>query len=167
MRKPLASLARLALVFVSAVVFVAPTAASAATQDSIDQEVGVWKMNPEKSHWPGVTSPTSRQMTVEKQGPSTVRIVMDTVTQDGQKHRQELVRGYDGKERPVPGQTGLTQACEVLDTKTSHCTERQEGKVVLDLLMRLSEDGKTRDVLRTQFDQDGKPLSGLGVYEKQ
>jgi hypothetical protein len=109
----------LVLVLVSTIVLVAQSTASAAAQDSIDKEVGVWKMNPEKSHWPGVTSPISRQMTVEKQGPNTVRIVMDTVTQDGQKHRQELVRGYDSKERPVPGQTGLTQACEVLDAKTT------------------------------------------------
>jgi hypothetical protein len=80
---------------------------------------------------------------------------------------QESIRTYDGKERPIPRQAGLTETCENLDASTQRCTEKRDGKVVLELLARLSDDGKTMYVERTRFGDQAKPVSGVVVYEKQ
>jgi hypothetical protein len=149
------------------VILLASQSTFASSEDLLEREVGVWRMNSEKSQWAGGVKPTSRQMSVEKRGSNTVRIAFDIVAQDGHKQHVEFPRTYDGKERSVPGQAGITQACDVLDASTSHCTEKRNGKVVQDLLMRLSEDGKTRYVQQTRFDQDGKPFRNLLVYDKE
>ena len=142
-------------------------AACAFPQDAGDKRVGVWKMNAQKSNFPGPNAPTSVTMTIEKQGPDSYRETFDIVGKDGQTRHNSGVRTYDGKWRPVEGQAGLMEACEDLDTHKGRCTEKRNGNVVLEILGTFSEDGKTLYAQRTIFDKDGKPISGVVVYEKQ
>ena len=142
-------------------------AVCAFTQDSGDKLVGVWKMHAAASDFPAPNPPAALTMSIEKRGPASYQTIFDIVDKDGKKTRNESLRTFDGKWRPVENQPGLTQSCEVLDANTLRCTWKQNEKVVSDALARFSEDGRTQFVQRTIFGKDGRPSSGVVVYEKQ
>ena len=168
-RIPLANATRAVSVirFACAVSMLALFAAWAFPQDAGDKAVGVWKMNTQRSNPPGPNVPTRATMTVQKQGTDSYREIFDIVFKDGQPRHIDSVRTYDGKWRPIEGEAGLMEACETLDANTERCTQKRDGTVVLEILARISEDGKTRFAQRTIFGKDGKPTTGVVVYEKQ
>ena len=129
--------------------------------------VVIWKMDAEKSSFPGPNAPASVVMKIEKRSADAFRETFEMVMKDGQKRQMDLIRTYDGKWRPVEGQTGLAEACDALDTHTHRCTQKRNETVVLEVLSRMSQDGKTTFAQRTIFAKDGKPISGVVVYEKQ
>ena len=93
--------------------------------------------------------------------------VVEMVDVDGKPAKQESVRTYDGKDRPIQGRADATEACEMLDASTSRCTQKRNGKVVMELLATLTPDGKTLLAQRTILSDTGKFSTGTVVYEKQ
>src|SRR5947208_2363919 len=109
MRQHLRTTSQLVLLLASAVSLIAPTATSAVSPEIPDQMAGVWKMSPEKSHWPGSNAPQTLTERIEKQGPRTLRTSFDIGLPDGTKRHEDVVRTFDGQEQPMREQSGLTQ----------------------------------------------------------
>src|SRR5579883_2721571 len=113
-------------------------------QDPSDKQVGVWKLNVERSQLPPSPNPiASSTQTVEKVGPKSYKESFDIVFKDGQKRHADAVRTYDGQEHKREGQNGATETCEIIDANTIKCTSKRNGQVTGEVTATILAGGKT------------------------
>lgn len=139
-----------------------------AAQDSTDKQIGVWKLNIERSQLPPSPNPiASSTQSVEKVGPKSYRESFDIVFKDGQKRHADTVRTYDGQEHKREGQSGSTETCEILDPNTIKCTTKRNGQVASEVTATILPGGKTMTARSRTIGSDGKQTMSVRVYEKQ
>jgi hypothetical protein len=137
-------------------------------QDASDKQIGVWKLNVERSQLPPSTNPiVGSTQTVEKVGPKSYRETFDIVLKDGQKRHSETVRTYDGQERNRDAKAGGTETCEIVNANTLKCTLKRNGQVSSEVTATILPDGKTMTARSSVIDPQGKPTMSVRVYEKQ
>lgn len=132
-------------------------------------QLGTWKMNIPKSTFTsgtGFRSATSRIEAVDGGG---VRHTLDTVYGDGTSRNYSYTTMYDGKDRPVVGNSpyGETTALTRVDTHTTRTVYKKSGQVTVIQMSVVSPDGKTRTVTTKGTNPMGQTVNNVSVYDRQ
>jgi uncharacterized protein YxeA len=135
-----------------------------------DSSVGTWKLNVAKSKSSPVPVPQSRTVTIAAQG-NGVKISANQTAADGTHTTWSVTANYDGKDNPISG-TGAPGGADTIELKrinanTTETTWKKAGKVVSTGRSVVSKDGKVRTTTTKGTDANGKPTSGVSVYDKQ
>jgi len=126
---------------------------------------GTWKLNAEKSK---LHNPVQNYlMKIELTGPNTYRCVFDAVNASGVKQHVEVIRITDGKEHPVEGVNEPAGRTQIVSHDMTKIVQKTNGKIIGEIDVKFSADGKTRTVTQTGTDASGKSWKDLLVWEKQ
>ena len=133
-----------------------------------DPQVGVWKLNVEKSKYSPGPAPKSATTRIEAAGAGT-KIVVDQVLPDGTARHWEYTSNNDGKESPVTGNNPDADVIARTRTNANTVTQtsKKGGKVTTTQTSTVSSDGKTRTVTTKGTSASGQQVNNVAVYEKQ
>jgi hypothetical protein len=130
--------------------------------------LGTWKMNVAKSKCspdPCAQSNVSHWEAVPGGG---LKIVGDAVDAAGKSTHTQVVTMLDGKEAELKGAAvPTTRQYTKVDDRTYEFVTRVNGKVTTTSRGTMSPDGKTRTLVTTGTNADGKPVKNTGIYERQ
>jgi hypothetical protein len=130
--------------------------------------LGTWKLNVAKSKYdpgPGQRSNISRWEAVPGGG---LKIVGDAVDAAGKSTHTQVVTMFDGKEAELKGaDVPTTRVYTKIDDRTYEFVTRINGKVTTTSRGTMSPDGKTRTLVTTGTNAEGKPVKNSAVYERQ
>ena len=133
-----------------------------------DPQVGVWKLNVEKSTYSPGPGPKSGTTKIEAAGSGT-KVIVDQVLADGTKRHYEFAANYDGKDSPVTGNNPEldTVARTRINANTVQTIAKKGGKVTTTQSSVVSSDGKTRTVTTKGTSASGQKVDNVAVYERQ
>jgi hypothetical protein len=133
-----------------------------------DSQVGVWKLNVEKSTYSPGPKPTSGTTTIEAVGAGT-KVSVDQTLPDGTKRQYSFTANYDGQDVPFVGDNpeADTVARTRIDASTVQTVSKKAGKVMTTQTSTVSSDGKTRTVTTKGVNAKGQPVNNVAVYERQ
>ena len=140
---------------------VAATALSA----SDEAFMGTWKLNEAKSKI-AEGAPKVTTVVYEPAGDH-VRIIVDSTAPDGSAHHEDWVGAFDGKGYSVKGNLSDLRSYSKVDSRTLRFTAKKDDKVIITGTIKLSGDGKSRTVTRTDIDANGKKVTSMNFYDKQ
>jgi hypothetical protein len=137
-------------------------------QEKENPQLGTWKMNIAKSTFSsgtGFKSATSKIEAVD----GGVKHTLTTVYNDGTSRNYSYTTSYDGKDRPVMGNSpyGNTTALTRVDAHTTRTVYKKDGKVSVTQISVVSSDGKTRTVTTTGTNPAGQNVHNISVYDRQ
>jgi len=131
-----------------------------ASAQNANPRFGRWKL---KSDEP---PPALNIMTYEPYGDGGMRVTVEATNAKGEKRRWGYVTMFDGKYRPMTGDTTTEEtAVEVVDTRTNKIMNKTGDRVNL-ILNVLSEDGNTIENEYRNVDENGKVSVTHAVYER-
>lgn len=133
-----------------------------------NSQVGTWKMNIAKSTFSsgtGFKSATSKIEAVD----GGVRHTLETIYEDGTSRNYSYTTAYDGKDRPVMGNSpyGDTTALTRVDAHTTRTVYKKNGKITVTQTSVVSNDGKTRTVTTKGTNPAGQAVNNVSVYDRQ
>jgi hypothetical protein len=133
-----------------------------------DPQVGLWKLNVEKSKYSPGPVPKSGTTTIEAAGAGT-KVSVDQVLADGTKRQYGFTANYDGKDNPVTGNNPDvdTVARTRIDATTVQTVSKKGGKVTTTQTSAVSSDGKTRTVTTKGTNASGQPVNNVAIYVRQ
>lgn len=133
-----------------------------------DPQVGVWKLNVEKSKYSPGPAPKSATTRIEAAGAGT-KVVVDQVMPDGAVRHWEYTSNNDGKDSPVTGNNPDADVIARTRTNANTVTQtsKKGGKVTTSQTSTVSSDGKTRTVTTKGTSASGQQVNNVAVYEKQ
>ena len=133
-----------------------------------DPQVGVWKLNVEKSTYSPGPGPKSGTTKIEAAGSGT-KVIVDQVLADGTKRHYEFAANYDGKDSPVTGNNPEldTVARTRINANTVQTIAKKGGKVTTTQSSVVSSDGKTRTVTTKGTSASGQKVDNVAIYERQ
>jgi hypothetical protein len=130
------------------------------------QFMGTWKLNEAKSQLaPG--APKNNTVVYEASGDN-VKVTIDGTDAAGNPVHSEWTGKLDGKDYPVTGDP--TADTRSLDPRTKHkmgFKAKKDKKVTVSGTIILSQDGKSRTVVASGTDAQGKKYKSTAVYDKQ
>lgn len=129
-------------------------------------EVGIWKIDIEKSKLADPTSWNGRRIIIELTGNSR-RLTFERSMPDGQIQKQVTVRSYDGKESIVEGRPGDTTTTQRTDDFHHRTIFKSKGKQTAVLESAVSPDGKTMTNTLKGIDSNGKAVDEIRVWHRQ
>ena len=133
---------------------------AAASAKNANPRFGRWKL---KSDDP---PPALNTMTYEPYGDGGMRVTVEATNAKGEKRRWGYVTMFDGKYRPMTGDTTTEEtAVEVVDTRTNKIMNKTGDRVNL-IINVLSEDGNTIHNEYRNVDENGKVSVSQAVYER-
>ena len=136
------------------------TLVAAASAQNANPRFGRWKL---KSDEP---PPALNIMTYEPYGEGGMRITVEATNKNGEKRKWGYVTMFDGKYRPVTGDTTTEEtAVEVIDARTNKIMNKTGDRVNV-ILNVLSEDGNTINNEYRNVDENGKVTVTHAVYER-
>jgi hypothetical protein len=127
--------------------------------------MGTWKLNEAKSKI-GEGSPKVTTIVYEPAGDQ-VRISVESTAADGTALHEVWLGKFDGKGYSVKGNLADLRAYSRVDARTLRFTAKKDDKVIITGTIKLSADGKSRTVMRTDIDAKGKKVTSTNVYDKQ
>jgi hypothetical protein len=140
---------------------------------TLNPMVGFWKLNVEKSQWTGPAA-TSDETKIEALE-NGIRLTSEGV--DGQGHAFEMsyTVKFDGTDYPFHSKNegkaaaaGMTVAIRKIDNYNYDVTDKTNGKITYTQKVIFSKDGKTRTLVMTARDAEGKPAKVQTlIYERQ
>jgi len=140
-------------------------AAAIAVGASDDAFMGTWKLNEAKSTI-GEGAPRVTMVVYEPDG-EYVSITVDSTAADGST-LHEVWRGrFDGKGYSVKGNLSDLRAYSRVDARTLRFTAKKDDKVIITGTIKLSLDGQSRTVTRTDIGANGKKVTSTNFYDKQ
>jgi hypothetical protein len=132
----------------------------AASAENKNPRFGKWKL---KSDAP---APALNIMTYEPYGESGMKITVEATNAKGEKRKWSYVTMFDGKYRPVEGDTNTEEtAVEVVDAHTNKIMNKTGNRVNV-IINVLSEDGNTINNEYRNVDENGKETVTHAVYER-
>ncbi len=144
-----------------AALFVGVTVVSAA-----NPHMGTWKLNEAKSKFK--TGASKNHTVVYEEAGDSVKVTVDGVDGDGNPTHNEWTGKFDGKYYPVTGDpTSDMRSYRKINNHTLALTGKKDGKVTLSGRIIVSANGRTRRVITTGTDANGKRFSNRAVYDKQ
>ena len=154
--------------------FLAVTSFTVGAQ-SLDPLLGTFKVNPGKSTPTPGTQPAKSNISVwEALGDGQFKNTIDIVDAKGQTIHTEITTKFDGAESAVKGAAvPTTRTYKRLDSRTTgspvawEYVTKVNGKVTTIQRTIASADNRTRVLVVTGTDADGRPVSGVTVYERQ
>jgi hypothetical protein len=138
-----------------------------------DPQLGVWKLNVEKSKVIPGPMPKSRTVTIVADGENGVKLNTDEITASGKHRTVEFRSQYDGKPYPRVESggggvaSGATVSLRRIDSWTVERTLYLDGQKVLTETWEISKDGKTRTVREQGKNERGETVDELAIFEKQ
>jgi hypothetical protein len=98
-----------------------------------------------------------------------VRHTVATVYGDGTARNYEYVTSYDGKDRPVIGNSpwGDTTAVSRVDSHTTRTIYKKDGKVTVVQTSVVSNDGKSRTVTTRGTSPTGQAVENTSFYDRK
>ena len=128
--------------------------------------MGTWKLNESKSKLaPGAAKNNS--VVYEPAGDS-VKVTIDGTDSADKPTHTEWTGKFDGKDYPVTGDP--TSDSRSYERRTKHklgFTAKKDGKPTLTGTIILSTDGKSRTVISSGTDAQGKKFKSEALYDKQ
>ena len=139
---------------------VATMNAAAASQESANPRFGKWKL---KSDRP---APYLNIMTYEPYGDGGMRITIEATNQKGEKRKWGYVTLFDGKYRPVTGDSSTeASAVEIVDARINKIMNKTGDRMNV-IINVLSEDGNTINNEYRNVDEGGNETVFHAVYER-
>jgi len=132
-----------------------------------DQLSGTWKMNAEKSKYsPG--PPTKDLMVVVESDENNYKLDATGTDGDGKPIHVQYSAKFDGKDYPATGIANAdTVSMKRIDANTIETMQKKNGKVVMTITTKVSNDGKTRTSTWRGKDAEGKDVHNVVVFDKQ
>ena len=140
--------------------------AGATASFAADANMGTWKLNEAKSKLaPG--TPKNNSVVYEPAGDS-VKVTIDGTDGAGNPTHNEWTGKFDGKDYPVTGDANSDSRS--VERRSKHklgFTVKKDKKVTITGTIILSVDGKSRTVISSGTDAQGKKFKSTAVYDKQ
>ena len=132
-----------------------------------DQLSGTWKMNAEKSKYsPG--PPTKDLMVVVESDENNYKLDATGTDGDGKPIHVQYSAKFDGKDYPATGIANAgTVSMKRIDANTIETMQKKNGKVVMIITTKVSNDGKTRTSTWRGKNAEGKDVHNVVVFDKQ
>ena len=132
-----------------------------------DQLSGTWKMNAEKSKYsPG--PPTKDLMVVVESDENNYKLDATGTDGDGKPIHVQYSAKFDGKDYPATGIANAdTVSMKRIDANTIETMQKKNGKVVMTITTKVSNDGKTRTSTWRGKNAEGKDVHNVVVFDKQ
>jgi hypothetical protein len=127
--------------------------------------MGTWKLNEAKSKI-GEGAPRVTMVVYEPAG-NQVRITVDSTAADGSTLHEVWFGKFDGKGYSVKGNLSDLRSYSKVDSRTLRFTAKKDDKVIITGTIKLSPDGKSRTVTRTDIGANGKKVTSTNFYDKQ
>lgn len=150
-----------ALFFTLAALLLGVAAAAQAT----DPFLGGWELNRGKSDFQPPSTLTSRTLTFENKGGS-IRVLQQTVTQQGNTIEIEYTASYDGKDVPISNSPLDTVALKRVNANTLERTGKIRGEVIETATMTVSADKKVLTIT-TKGSVNGNDYGSTQIFERQ
>jgi hypothetical protein len=127
---------------------------------------GTWTLNLSKGH---LTPPIPKSSTARIKADDTgLALDQDWVDDKGQTSTIKFDAKFDGKTYPVTGMRDYDSvSLQRLSDHRVKATFKKAGKVVSVSDVIVSKDGKNTIVSYTDYADNGKPVKGSAVYDKQ
>jgi len=131
-----------------------------------DPQLGTWKLNEAQSKLtPGTTKIT---MVVVEAAGDNVKVTVDGTDRDGKSMHNEWTGKFDGNDYPVTGNPDADmRSYKKVDDRTLEVTVKKDRKVTTHGRTVVSVDGKSRSLIMTGTDAEGKKVTNKAVYDKQ
>jgi hypothetical protein len=128
--------------------------------------MGTWKLNEAKSKLaPGAAK--NHTVVYEAAGDE-VKVTIDGTDAAGNPTHSEWTGKFDGKEYPVTGDANSdTRFYDQRSVHKTGFTAKKDKKVTISGTIILSPDGKSRTVISSGTDAQGKKFKSTAVYDKQ
>ena len=139
--------------------------AAVAVSASDDAFMGTWKLNEAKSKI-AEGAPKVMKVVYEPAGDH-VKITVDSTAADGSSLHEVWFGMFDGKGYNVQGNLSDLRSYAKVDARTLRFTAKKDDKVIITGTVKLSADGKSRTVARTDIDAKGKKVNSTNFYDKQ
>ncbi len=134
---------------------------------SADQSSGTWKLNADKSKYSPGPPPKSLTVIVESDQNSYKLEATGTGGEGKPTHVQYSAK-FDGKDYPVTGIANAdTISVKRIDANTVEVVQKKNGKVVMTVTSKVSDDGKTRTSTWRGKNAEGKEVHNVVVLDKQ
>jgi hypothetical protein len=130
-----------------------------------DAFMGTWKLNEAKSKI-GEGAPKVTTVVYEPAGDH-VKITVDSTAADGSALHEVWIGRFDGKGYSVKGDLTDMRSYSKVDSRTLRFTAKKHDKVIITGTIKLSGDGMSRTVMRTDIDANGKKVNSMNFYDKQ
>ena len=132
-----------------------------------DQHSGTWKMNTGQSKYSPGPAPNSLTVVIESDD-SNYKLDATGADSDGKPIHVQYSAKFDGKDYPA---TGVANADAVsvkrIDANTVETVQKKDGKAVMTITSKVSQDGKTRTSTWRGKNAEGKDVHNVVVFEKQ
>jgi hypothetical protein len=134
-----------------------------------DNSIGTWKRNVAKSKAsPPVANPIKSLTIVNEAVDGGVKVTVTGERQDGTAINAGYTAKYDGTPVPVTGAPWDTTSLKQVDANTvTFDNAKTGGKYHVTGKSVVSKDGKTMTTTVKGTNEEGKPLSGTYIYDKQ
>jgi hypothetical protein len=131
-----------------------------------DLHMGTWKLNESKSK---IHSDLPKKiMIVYAAEGENMKITLHGVDAYGKPMHNEWTGKFDGKDYPVTGDpTSNMRSYTKVDDSTLHAVVKKDGKIITEVHIVVSENGKSRTVTSNGTDSKGNKISSVLVYERQ
>ncbi|HKP35595.1 MAG TPA: hypothetical protein VJT71_01965 [Pyrinomonadaceae bacterium] len=128
--------------------------------------MGVWKLNESKSHF---SAGATKNNTVLYEAAGTdVKVIVDGTNAEGAATHNEWTGKFNGRFYAVSGDpTSDKRSYRVINSRAMRLTAKKDGKITLTGSITVSRDGKSRTVVTTGTDANGKRITNTAVYDKQ
>jgi hypothetical protein len=152
---------------VFAAVVVMAVAASGALLAQSNPFVGTWKLNLAKSKDTSGAIPKEETFTVQMVGDQRQVTINGTATNGSPISFKYEVPDKGGTGKVLAGGPYDAVSGKRIDDHTREISYMKGGKEMLHLRAVVSKDGKTNRMTLEGTDAQGKPVSGVAVFEKQ
>ena len=139
--------------------------AAVAVSASDDAFMGTWKLNEAKSKI-GEGAPKVTTVVYEPLGDQ-VKIAVDSTAADGSSLHEVWMGKFDGMGYSVRGNLSDMRSYTRVDTRTLRFKAKKDDKLIITGTIKLSADGKSRTVTRTDTNANGKKVTSTNFYDKQ
>ncbi len=85
---------------------------------------------------------------------------------DGESFKEDDTIAWDGNDHNV-NEPGMTVAVHKVNDHMLHVNVKSQGKVVNDVRVTVSKNGKTLTAVEKGVDSKGRPLDNTAAFEKQ
>jgi len=135
-------------------------------QKSQKSLMGTWKLNEAKSKL--AAGAAKNNTVVYETAGDDIKVTIDGTDAAGSPTHSEWTGKFDGKDYPVTGDPNSdTRSYEPRTAHKTGFTGKKDKKVTISGTIILSTDGKSRTVLTSGTDAQGKKFKSTALYDKQ
>ena len=129
-------------------------------------DIGTWKLNEAKSIF-GPGEAKNFTIVIAEAPGGMLKITADGIDKNGKPTHSEWTGKFDGNDYPVTGDpTSDMRLYKQVDPNTMDFVAKKDGNNVFGGRINLSADGKTRTVITSGTDPDGKRFKNMGFYDR-